>query len=131
MTFVPFLWLIAIEDEGKRVAACGPTSLGISYWQINLRGLLFFPDGTRNLFAVQQVMLDAGEDAAPVTTVESLVNDAANLYIDSVATKNPVIDPTKQIQQPALFPRRGTARTLMVVSPDLGFVLRFVLPHGA
>src|SRR5215204_1251450 len=84
-------------------------------------------NGARNLFAVQQVMLDAGEDAAPVTTVEGLVNDDATLYIDSVPTENPVVDPTEQIQQPALLPRGGIAIGLMVVSP----YFRFVLRHGA
>jgi hypothetical protein len=72
-------------------------------------------------------MLHAGEDAAPVTTVDRFVNDAANLYVDSVATENPVVDSTEQIQQPALFPGGGITITLMVVSPDF----RFVLLHGA
>ncbi|HKP80625.1 MAG TPA: hypothetical protein VJT69_01340 [Pyrinomonadaceae bacterium] len=126
MTFVPFLWLIAVEDEGKRVAACGPTTIGISYRQINLGSLLVFPDSARNLFAVQQEVLHAGEDAAPVTTVDRLINDAANLYINSIATKNPVVNTTEQIQQPAMFPHRGITITLMVVSPNF----RFVLPHG-
>ena len=115
--------LVAVEDEGEGVALGCPTTIGIRDWQIDRGGLLFFPDGARNLFAVQQVMLDAGEDAAPVTTVNGLVDDAANLYVNPVATKNPVVDSTQQIQQPALFPRRGTTIAFMVVSPDFRFVL--------
>lgn len=121
------LWLIAVEDERKGVAAGRPTTIGIRDRQIDRSGLLFFPDSRRDLFAAQQVMLDAGEDAAPVTTVDRLVNYAADLYIDSITTENPVIDSTEQIQQPALFPHRGTTIiTLVVISPDF----RLVLLHG-
>lgn len=87
------------------MAAGCPTTIGIRDGQIHRGGLLFFPDSRRDLFAVQQVMLDAGEDAAPVTTVDRLVNDAADFYINSIATENPVVDSTEQIQQPALFPQ--------------------------
>jgi len=86
------------------VASGRPTTIGICDRQIDRGGLLIFPDSRRNLFAAQQVMLDAGEDAAPVTTVDRLVNNAANLYIDPITTENPVVDSTEQIQQPALFP---------------------------
>ena len=105
------------------MTAGGPTAVRVRDWKIYRSRLLFFPNRGGNSFAVQQVMLDAGEDAAPVTTVDRLVNDAANLYIDSVATENPVVDSTKQIQQPALFPGRRIAITLMVISPGFGFVL--------
>ena len=125
--FCACLWLIAVEDERKGVAAGGPTTIGIRDRQIDRGGLLIFPDSRRNLFAAQQVMLDAGEDAAPITTVDRLVNYAADLYIDSITAENPVIDSTEQIQQPALFPRGGTTIALMVISPDF----RFVLLHGA
>ena len=104
-----------------------PATIGIRDREIDRGGLLFFPNGARNLFTVQQVMLHAGEDAAPVTTVDRFVNDPANLYVDSIPTKNPVVDSTQQIQQPALFPRGGITIVLMVVSPDF----RFPLLHGA
>lgn len=108
------------------MAAGSPTTIGIRDREIDRGGLLFFPDGARNLFAVQQVMLDTGEDAAPVTTVDGLINDATNLYVDPVAAENPVVDSTEQIQQPALFPGGGSTITLMVVSPDFRFVLLHV-----
>ena len=110
------------------MASGGPTTIGVSDRQIDRGGLLFFPDGARNLFAVQQVMLDAGEDAAPVTTVDRLVNDAANLYIDSVTTQNPVVDSTRADPAAGTVPSmEGSPSALMVVSPDF----RFVLLHGA
>ena len=82
----------------------GPAAVGVSDRQVYGSCRVVFPHRTRNLFAVQQVMLDTGEDAAPVTTVNRFVNYTANLYINSVTTENPVVDSTEQIQQPALFP---------------------------
>ena len=67
-------------------ATGGPTSVGVCDRKIYRRRLLFFPNRGGNSFAVQQVMIDAGEDAAPVTTVDCLVNDSAHFDINFVAT---------------------------------------------
>ena len=88
---------------------------------------LFFPHCARHLFTVKQVMLDAGEDAAPVTTVDRFVNNSADFYINPVTTQNPVVNATEQIQKPALFPYRRIASGLLTISP----CFRFVLRHGS
>src|SRR5215217_1510563 len=124
--FCAFLWLISVEDEGEGVAFGGPTAIRVRDGKVYCSGAFFFPDCARDLLAVKQVMLDAGEDAAPVTTIDRFVNDAAHFYINPVATQNPVIDPAKQIQKPALLPLRGVAVWLPTISP----CLRFVLRHG-
>ena len=67
-------------------AAGGPTAVGVCDRKIYRSRLLFFPNGGGNTFAVQQVMLDAGEDAAPVTTVDCFVNDSSHFDINFVAT---------------------------------------------
>jgi hypothetical protein len=67
-------------------------------------------------------MLDAGEDAAPVTTVDGFINHSANLYINSIATEYPVVNAAEQIEEPALFPHRRIAGRLLGVSPCFGFV---------
>ena len=85
------------------MTARGPTTVGVRDRQIYRSGFLFFPHCARNLFAVKEVVLDTCEDAAPVTAVDSLVNNSANFYVYPVATQNPVVDATEQIQQPALF----------------------------
>lgn len=85
------------------MTARGPTTFRVCDRQIYRSRFVFFPHCARNLFAVEEVVLDTGEHAAPVTTVDSLVNDAANFYVYPVATQNPVVDATEQIQQPALF----------------------------
>jgi hypothetical protein len=72
-------------------------------------------------------MLDAGEDAAPVTTVYCFVNDSSHFDINPVATQNPVVNPAQQIQQAALLPHRGLAVRLLTIAPGFGFVMR----HGA
>ena len=79
------------------------------------------------MFAVQQVMLDAGEDAAPVTAVDGFINNSANFYINPITTEYAVVNPAKQIEQPALFPHRRIAGRFASVSPCFGFVVR----HGA
>ena len=102
----------------------GPTAVGVCDRKIYRSRLLLFPNGGGNLFAVQQVMLDAGEDAAPVTTVNRFVNDSANFDINFVATQNPVVYPAQQIQQAALLPHRGLAVRLLTIAPGFGFVMR-------
>ena len=72
-------------------------------------------------------MLDAREDAAPVTAVDSFVNDSSHLDINFVTAQDPIIDPAQQIQQAALLPHRGLAVRVLTVSPGFGFVMR----HGA
>lgn len=106
--------------------AGGPTAVRVCDRKVYGSRFLFFPNRGRNLFAVQQVMLDAGEDAAPVTTVDRLVNDSSHLDINLVATQNPIVDPAQQIQQATLLPHRGLAAGALIVSPDFGFVMR----HG-
>ena len=107
--------------------AGGPTTVGVCDRKIYRSRLLFFPNRGGNSFAVQQVMLDAGEDAAPVTTVDSFVNDSSHFDINFVATQNPVVYPAQQIQQAALLPHRGLAVRLLTIAPGFGFVMR----HGA
>ena len=108
------------------MTAGGPTAVGVCDRKIYRSRFLFFPNRGRHLFAVQKVMLDAGEDAAPVTAVDSFVNDSSHLDINFVATQNPVVDPAQQIQQAALLPHRGFAVGVLTVSPRFGFVMR----HG-
>jgi hypothetical protein len=67
------------------VAARGPAAIRIRDRKIDRGRTFFFPNSAGNLFAVQQVMFDAGVDAAPVTTVNRFVNHAANFYINPVA----------------------------------------------
>lgn len=120
-------FLVAVEDKRERVAFGGPTTIRVRDRQVYLCRLLFFPDRARNLLAVQQVMLDTGEDAAPVTTVDGFINNSADLYVNSIPTEYSVVDAAKQIEEPALFPHRRIAGRFVSVSPCFGFVLR----HGA
>lgn len=106
------------------MTARGPTAIRIRDREIDCGGAFFFPNSARNLFAVQQVMLDAGVDAAPVTAVERLVDDATNFYVNPVAAENPVVDAPQQIEQPALFPFRGAAGRFIRFSPGFRFVWR-------
>jgi hypothetical protein len=69
-------------------------------------------------------MLDAGEDAAPVTAVDCFVNDSSHFDINFVATQNPIVYPAQQIQQAALLPHRGFAVRLLTIAPGFGFVMR-------
>ncbi|HET7288413.1 MAG TPA: hypothetical protein VFI71_13120, partial [Pyrinomonadaceae bacterium] len=64
--------------------AGGPTAVRIRDRKVYGSRFIFFPNRGGNLFAVQEVMLDAGEDAAPVTTVYSFVNDSSHLDINFV-----------------------------------------------
>ena len=103
--------------------AGGPTAVRVCDRKVYGSRFLFFPNSGRNLFAVQQVMLDAGEDAAPVTAVDCFVNDSSHFDINFVATQNPVVYPAQQIQQAALLPHRGLAVRLLTTSPGFGFVM--------
>ena len=47
-------------------------------------------------------MLDAGENAAPIAAVQSLVNNSVDFDIHSFAADDPVVDAAKEIEQPAL-----------------------------
>ncbi len=47
-------------------------------------------------------MLDAGEYAAPVAAVQSLVNHAVYFYVDSLAADDLVVDAAEQIEETAL-----------------------------
>src|SRR5687768_7455987 len=69
-------------------------------------------------------MFDAGEDTAPVTTVQSLVNNSVNFYINSVTTQNSVVDSTQQVEKPALLAHGRLARRVLAVTPCFGFVMR-------
>lgn len=88
-------------------------------------------------------MLYARKDAAPVTAIESLVNDSADFKINSVPGQNFVIYHTEQFQESALIShiRMGVGsvtpsevvalfsrENVFVISPCLGFVLRRLLP---
>jgi hypothetical protein len=74
-------------------------------------------------------MLDAREDAAPVTTIDRLINDAADLNVNPIATQNPVVDAPEQIEKPALFAAGRVAARLVIVSPCFGFILQHYWPH--
>jgi hypothetical protein len=106
------------------VAAGRPATIGVRDGQVYGSRVLLFPHRARNLLAVQQVMLDAREHAAPVAAIDRLVNYAADLYINPVATQNPVINAPEQIEKPALFALRGVAVRLVTIAPCFGFVLR-------
>ena len=69
-------------------------------------------------------MLDTGENTAPVTTIQSLVNNSVNFYINPVAAQDPVIEPTQQIEKPALLAHGGFAGGILAISPCFGFVVR-------
>src|SRR3989442_15058402 len=87
-------------------------------------------------------MFNAGKDAAPVPTIESLVNDSANFKVNSVPAQNFVIYPTQQFPEPTLISqirmRRGSMKPLehvlfsretgFVISPCFGVVLKHPLP---
>jgi len=47
-------------------------------------------------------MLDAREYAAPVTAVQSFINNSVDFDIDSFAADDLVVNSTKEIQQTAL-----------------------------
>ena len=117
-------FLFAVEDKGKRVAARCPATIRVSNRQVYGSRRLVFPHRTRHLLAVQQVMLNAREDAAPVAAVDRLVDHAADFHVNSVATQNPVVDAPEQIEKPALFALRRLAVRLVTVSPCFGFIMR-------
>src|SRR6185295_6124060 len=71
-------------------------------------------------------MLDTGEHTAPVTTVQSLVNNSVDFYINFVAAENSVVDATKQIEKPALFSHRRLVGAFVSLSPGFGLVRRHV-----
>ena len=48
-------------------------------------------------------MFDARENTAPVTAVKSLINNSIDLYINSVAAEDFVINAAKQIEQTTLL----------------------------
>src|SRR6185369_10791730 len=92
-------FLVAVEDEGKRVAACGPDTIRVRDRQVYGSRIILFPHRARNLLAVQQVMLDARKHAAPVAAVNRLVNNSADLNINSIATQNAVVNAPEQIEK--------------------------------
>jgi len=69
-------------------------------------------------------MLDACEDATPVTTVQSFINNSVDFYINSIAAENLVINSSEEIEKPALLAHGRTARGILVDSPCFGFVVR-------
>ncbi len=103
-----------------------PATVGVCDRKIYGSGFLFLPYRAGNLFAVKQVVFDTGEDAAPVTAVDGLINNPADLYINSVTTQNPVVDSSEQIQEPALFLDRRIISAFPSISPCFWFVVR----HG-
>lgn len=108
------------------MAASSPTAIRIRDRKINRRRVFFFPNSAGNLFAVQQIMFDAGVNAAPVTAVDGFVNHAANFYINPIPAQNPVVNPAEQIEQAAFLPLSRAAGWFLRFSPDFGFVWR----HG-
>jgi hypothetical protein len=79
---------IAVEDKREGTSPRCPALIRICNRQID-RGavVVFCPGVTRDLLASQQIMFDARENAAPVTTVKSLINNSIDLYINSVSTE--------------------------------------------
>ena len=84
-------------------------------------------------------MFDARENAAPITAIESLVNDPADFDVDSVPFYDFVIYSTQQIQDQALISHIGMGsvtpsehalfrrETAIVISPCFGLVLQHLL----
>ena len=56
-------------------------------------------------------MLDAGEYAAPVAAVQSLINNSVDFDVHSFAADDPVVDAAKEIEQPALVEDTGVRRS--------------------
>ncbi len=87
-------------------------------------------------------MLDACKHAAPVTAIESLVDDSADFNINPVPTQNFVIYQSQQFQKSTLISHiricmgrlklRKSAlfspAIVFVISPLLGLVLKHLLP---
>ncbi len=87
-------------------------------------------------------MFDTSKNAPPVTAIESLVNDSANLDINSVPAQNSVIYPAQQFQESTLISdirmRSGsvkwiewmliTRECVVIIPPCFGFVLKRLLP---
>ena len=69
-------------------------------------------------------MLDAREHAAPITAINSLVNYAADLHINPIATQNPIINAPEQIEKPALLALGRVTIRLVSIAPCFGFILR-------
>src|ERR1044071_6690690 len=71
---------IPIEDERERMSSRSPALIRICDRQIDRSIVVSIPGIARDLLASQQIMLDAGEDATPVTAVQSFINNAVNLH---------------------------------------------------
>ena len=65
----------------------GPAFVGVNNGQVDccLSGVFFGPDRAGYLLASEQVVLNAREDTAPITAIDSFVNDAAGFDINSAA----------------------------------------------
>lgn len=87
-------------------------------------------------------MFNAGKDAAPVSAIECLVNDSADLNIDSVPADDFVVYPAQQFQNEAAIvniriwmgpgkPSEGlifSTKTVFVTSPSFGLVFEHLRP---
>ena len=71
-------------------------------------------------------MLDAGEDTAPVATIQSFINNSVDFDINSIAAENLVIDTSEEIEKPALLAHGRAASGILTDSPCFGFVVRHV-----
>ena len=80
------------------------------------------PRRARNALTAQQVVLHAGEYAAPVTAEDRFINHALDLDVDAIAAEDAIVDSAEQIEQPALIPRCRIGSG--GVAPGLGFILR-------
>ena len=71
----------------------GPAFVGVDNGQVDccFRGVFFGPDRAGYLLASEQVVLNAREDTAPITAIDSFVNDTAGFDINSAAFDNFVI----------------------------------------
>jgi hypothetical protein len=68
-------------------------------------------------------MLDAAKNTTPVAAIQGLVNDSVDFDINFVSAEYPVVNPSEQIEKPALF-SHGRQGRLVSVSPGFGFVGR-------
>lgn len=84
-------------------------------------------------------MFDVGKDAAPVSSVEGFIHDAASLNVNLIAGEDFVIDQSKELEKAALVQDiRLDAVTLMLGEQTwiveafipLPPLLRLVLRHG-
>lgn len=67
-------------------------------------------------------MLHSGEDASPVTPIQSFVNHPVNFHVNSFALDNFVVDAAKQLEKARLLSWSGSRRAGWIGTPGFGLV---------